>query len=114
MLNHNAKVSKNILEWVSESTVDVHKITEEDLCPISPDESLDKGMIRCSNLYSIGKCGESVGCNLNSCILSDSTAGIEKSTHVKLNLGCGKCLVKYEKCWILCRVTYSPQTVLID
>jgi hypothetical protein len=114
MLNHKPKVSKNILKWVSESTIDVHKITEEDLCPISPDESLDKGMIRGSHLKSIGKCGESVGCNLNSRILSDSTARIEKSTHVKLNLGWGQCLVKYEKCGILCRVTNSPQSVLID
>jgi hypothetical protein len=113
MLNHKAKVSKYILKWVSESTIDVHKISEEDLCPISPDESLDKGMIRGSNLYRVGKCGESVSCNLNSRILSISTACIEKGTHIELNLGWGKSLVKYEKCWILCRVTYSPQTVLI-
>jgi hypothetical protein len=114
MLHHKAKVSKYILKWVSESTIDVHKITEEHLCPISPDVSLDKGMIRGSNLYSVCKCGESVGCNLNSRILSDSTARIEKNTHVKLNLGSWLCLVKYEKRGILCRVTNSPQTVLID
>jgi hypothetical protein len=114
MFNHKAKVSKYILKWVSESTIDVHKISEEDLCPISPDESLDKGMIRGSHLFSVYKRRESVGCNLNSRILSDSTARIEKGTHVKLNLSSWQCLVKYEKCGILSRVTNSPNPVLID
>ena len=43
MLNHEAKVSENILKWVPESTVEVHKITKEHLCAISPDKSLEKG-----------------------------------------------------------------------
>ena len=87
MFYHKAKVSKYILKWVSESTIHVHKITEEHLCPISPDESLDKGMIRGSHLFSVCKCGEGVGCNLDSRILSSSTSGIEKGTHIKLKLG---------------------------
>ncbi len=86
MLYHEAKVSKNILEWVPESTIEVHKITKEYLCLIIPDKTFDKSYIRGSQLHCVRIWYESVSGDLNRRILSDSTPCIEKSTHIELDL----------------------------
>jgi len=88
MLYHEAKVSENILEWVPESTIEVHKITKEYLCLIIPDKTFDKCYIRGSHLHSVRIWYESVSGDLNRRILSDSTPRIEKGTHIELDLSC--------------------------
>ena len=113
MLNHESKVSKNILEWVSESTIEVHKITKEYLCLVIPDKTFDKSYIRGSHLHSVRILYESVGSDLNRRILSDSTPRIEKGTHVELDLSCWEYLVKYEKWRNLWRVTYCPDPAVL-
>ncbi len=45
VLDHQSEISENILESVSEGTIGIHKIVEEDLDPIPSDEPFNKGEV---------------------------------------------------------------------
>lgn len=102
------------MQWVPESTIEIHKIAKEYLSLIIPDKTFDKGQISGSHLNCVRVCSESVGGDLNRRILSDPTARIEKSAHVELDLGTWQYLVEDEKWRYLWRVTYRSHTVLTD
>ena len=116
MLDHQSEITENVLESVSESTIDIHQIVEEDLDPIPPNEPFNKGEVWSPHLDGVLKSGKGVGCNLYRGILPRSTASVEYGTDVELDLTGWLGLVKDKEVRQLLSIdsTLSPLSILVD